>query len=68
MKMIEGWISSGATAAKVSNIEPKDNSVEGRFDLSVDFSASEYGQLMQNRLLVFKPAIVSRRNALMLTE
>ncbi|MDQ2855534.1 MAG: DUF3857 domain-containing protein [Acidobacteriota bacterium] len=68
MKMIEGWISTGATAAKVSNIEPKDNSVEGRFDLSVDFSASDYGQLMQNRLLVFKPAIVSRRNALMLTE
>lgn len=68
MKTIEGWISSGATAAKVSNVEPKDNSVNGRFDLSIDFSASEYGQLMQNRLLVFKPTIVSRRDTLALTQ
>jgi len=68
MKIIEGWISNGATAARVSNVESKDNSVEGRFDLSIDFSASEYGQLMQNRLLVFKPAIVSRRDSLALTE
>jgi len=68
LKMIEGWISRGATAAKVSNVEPKDNKPEGRFDLSVDFSATGYGQLMQDRLLVFKPAIVSRREALALTE
>ena len=68
MKIIEGWISSGATAASVSSVESKDNSVEGRFDLIIDFSASQYGQLMQNRLLVFKPAIVSRRDSLALTE
>jgi len=67
-KAIEGWISNGATAAKVSNVEPRDNSAEGRFDLNVDFSAVAYGQLMQNRLLVFKPAIVSRRESLALTE
>ncbi len=68
LKIIEGWISRGATAAKVSNLEPKDGKAEGRFDLSVDFSAPGYGQLMQNRLLVFKPAIVARREALMFTE
>jgi hypothetical protein len=34
----------------------------------VQFSAPRYGQLMQNRLLVFKPVIVGRRNAVMLTE
>ena len=68
MKIIEGWISTGATAAKVSKVEPKDNSAEGRFDLNIDFTASQYGQLMQNRLLVFKPAIVSRRDWLALTE
>lgn len=67
-KLIEGWISSGATAAKVTNLDPKDNSAEGRFNLNVDFSAVDYGQLMQNRLLVFKPTIVSRRDALALTE
>ena len=68
MKMIEGWISSGATAAKVSVVEPKDNTAAGRFDLNIDFSAADYGQLMQNRLLVFKPTIVSRRDTLALTE
>ena len=67
-KMIEGWVSYGATGAKVSRVEPKDNSENGRFDLDVDFTATNYAQLMQNRLLVFKPAIVSRRESLYLTE
>jgi len=67
-KIIEGWISRGATAAKVLSLEPKDNKAAGRFDLSVDFSAVGYGQLMQNRLLVFKPAIVHRREGLALTN
>ena len=67
-KLIEGWISRGATAAKVTNLEPKDVKAEGRFDISVDFSAAGYGQLMQNRLLVFKPAIVARREELDFTH
>jgi hypothetical protein len=67
-KIIEGWISRGATAAKVTSLEPTDHGVEGRFDLNIDFSAEAYGQLMQNRLLVFKPAIVSRRESLALTN
>ena len=66
--MIEGWVASGATGAKVSRIDPKDNDEGGRFDLDVDFTAFNYAQLMQNRLLVFKPAIVSRRDSLQLTE
>ena len=68
LKMIEGWVSYGATGAKVSRVEPKDNNEGGRFDLDVDFTAINYAQLMQNRLLVFKPAIVSRRESLSLTE
>jgi hypothetical protein len=66
--MIENWISYGATGAKVSRVEPKDNNDGGRFDLDVDFTAINYAQLMQNRLLVFKPAIVSRQESLSLTE
>ena len=58
----------GATSALISRIEPVDDNVEGRFGLDVDFSADQYGQLMQNRLLVFNPAIVSRREGLFLTE
>jgi hypothetical protein len=68
LKVIEGWISTGATGAKVSRVEPKDNTDGGRFDLDVDFTASSYAQLMQNRLLVFKPVIVSRQDSLYLTE
>ena len=66
-KVIEGWITGGATGAKLSKVEPSDNQADGRFSLQVDFTAPRYGQLMQNRLLVFKPAIVSRRESLDLT-
>jgi len=68
LRTIESWVSDGAPAAKVSKIEPTDNKETGRFDLNVEFTALAYGQLMQNRLLVFKPAVVSRREALSLTE
>lgn len=67
-KRIEGWVTNGAIGAKVSKIEPLDNGNEGRFGLDIDFSAPAYAQLMQNRLLVFQPAIVSRREYLFLTN
>jgi len=67
-KVIEGWITRGATGARVSKVEPRDNKAAGLFDLNVDFAAAGYGQLMQNRLLVFKPAIVSRRESVPLTD
>ena len=66
-KMIERWIARGASGASVSTIEPSDNSGEGKFALKVDFTAARYGQVMQERLLVFKPAIVARRESLFLT-
>jgi transglutaminase-like putative cysteine protease len=65
--MIETWVSHGASAAKVGRIEPADNVNDGRFSLNVEFSANAYAQLMQGRLLVFKPAVVSRREDLALT-
>jgi len=40
---------------------PKDSFQEGRFDLDLEFNAPSYGQVMQGRLLIFKPAPVSRR-------
>ena len=67
-KAIEEWITRGASGAKLSKVEPSDSSVEGRFALDVDFTAASYGQLMQERLLVFKPAIVSRRESLFLIK
>ncbi|HEU4794934.1 MAG TPA: DUF3857 and transglutaminase domain-containing protein, partial [Pyrinomonadaceae bacterium] len=65
--MIERWLTAGATSARLNKIEPSDNHGDGKFTLNVEFSANAYGQLMQDRLLVFKPAVVSRREGLTLT-
>jgi transglutaminase-like putative cysteine protease len=67
-KTIEHWLSSGANAAKLLKMTPKDNHEEASFDLKLEFSAADYGQLMQGRLLVFKPAIVSRSRSIYLTD
>ncbi len=67
-KAIEGWLTRGATAARLVKLTPNDKQSEAGFDLDVEFSAPAYGQLMQNRLLIFKPAIVSRANSIYLTE
>ncbi|HKS09241.1 MAG TPA: DUF3857 domain-containing protein [Pyrinomonadaceae bacterium] len=64
---IERWLTAGATSARLDKIEPSDNAGDGKFTLNVEFSAKSYGQLMQDRLLVFKPAVVSRRENLSLT-
>ena len=64
---IERWLTSGATSARLSKLEPADNSAEGNFTLNVEFTADSYGQIMQNRLMVFKPVVVSRREGLSLT-
>ncbi len=64
VKRIEMWVSGGASAAKINKVDPRDNISTGGFDLDVDFAAPAYAQNMQDRLLVFKPAIVSRRESL----
>jgi len=63
IKRIEHWIAYGATGAAVSKVEPVDNAAEGKFALQVEFTARGYAQLMHDRLLVFKPAIVARRES-----
>jgi len=65
---VERWIARGVTGVHVSKIEPLDEPNEGKFSLGVELTAPAYGQLMQGRLLVFRPAIVSRRESLSLTE
>jgi hypothetical protein len=65
---IERWLTRGATAAKLTKLTPKDKHGEAAFEMDVEFSAPAYGQLMQNRLLVFKPAVASRTNSIYLTE
>lgn len=68
LKLIERWITRSVSGSSVAKVEPADNSIEGRFALNVEFSAGRYAQLMQGRLLVFKPTIIDRRDSLVLSE
>jgi hypothetical protein len=67
-KRIERWIVNGISTARLSKIEPIDKIAEGKFELDVELNAPAYAQLMQGRLMIFKPAVVSRLNSLWLTE
>ncbi len=41
--MIERWLTTGATSARLNKMEPTDNSADGRFTLNVEFSANSMG-------------------------
>jgi uncharacterized protein DUF3857/transglutaminase superfamily protein len=60
-KVIEHWISADAPGANVSEIVV-DDAADSEFSLSVAFDADHYGQTMRDRLLIFLPAVVSRRD------
>jgi hypothetical protein len=66
-KVIEEWIGNDVAGVQVKKVEPTDNQPENRFALDVDFTAASYAQNMNNRLLIFKPTLVSRRNSLAFT-
>jgi hypothetical protein len=66
--VVERWVTSSANGAKLSKVDPTDNNVEGRFALDVEFTAARYGQVMQDRLLVFRPAVIGSFEPLSLTE
>ncbi len=65
---IEHWITATVPAAKLSKIEPVDGSHNGQFALDVEFNSPAYAKSMRGNLLMFKPAIVSRRSSEFLTE
>lgn len=68
-RVIERWVSAGgATGAKFMKIEPADDHGGGRFALDVEFRAENFAQNMQGRLLVFRPAVVTRGQAFSLAE
>lgn len=68
IKYIEQWVTKTAPSANVLKSEPNDDAREGKFTLDVEFKSPNYAQLMRGRLMVFKPAIVSRRSSLFLLE
>ncbi|HEV2663282.1 MAG TPA: DUF3857 and transglutaminase domain-containing protein [Blastocatellia bacterium] len=68
VKNIERWVTQTAPSANVLKSEPNDDARGGKFALDVEFKSPNYAQLMRGRLMVFKPAIVSRRSSVFLTE
>ncbi|MBO0858515.1 MAG: DUF3857 domain-containing protein [Chloracidobacterium sp.] len=67
-KYIEQWVTKTAPSANVLKSEPKDDARDGKFALDIEFKSPNYAQLMRGKLMVFKPAIVSRRSSLFLLE
>lgn len=67
-KQIERWITQTAPAASVLKAEPADSLQSGQFALDVEFNSLGYAKNMRDKLLVFKPAIVSRRSSVFLTS
>lgn len=67
-RTIENWISRGASGAKATKIVPNDDQTNGGFVLDIEFSADRYAQIMQDRLMVFKPAVIGRLDRLSFTE
>ena len=54
--------------AALQDLKTKDSLNDSVFDLDASFSAARYAQLMRGNLMVFKPVVISRRNAAFLTE
>lgn len=59
-KQIERWIASSVNAAVISKLEPSEAG-PAEFLLDLDFAAPRFAQLMQGRLLVFKPSVLANR-------
>ncbi len=66
-KIIEVWVTQTVPAAQVLKAEPVDSWHTGQFVLDVEFTTPSYAKSMRGNLLMFKPAIVSRRSTVFLT-
>lgn len=67
-RMIERWISGTVRGSLVSRIDFQADPPTSGPTLDVDFAAQRYAQLLQGRLLVFNPTVISRRDSVELTE
>jgi len=66
-RSIERWMGSHVPGVSLTAVQPSDNFTENMFRLAIDFAAPHYTQLMQNRLLVFRPAVVPRSDIIPLS-
>lgn len=57
---VNRWVTRGITGATTKGIKVDDILDEGKFNRDVSFEAPGYAQVMQGRLMVFKPAVIGR--------
>ena len=58
-RVLERSYSRRLGGVALDHIAPADQAQEGRLDLALDLNVRQFGQLMQNRLLVFKPGALA---------
>jgi hypothetical protein len=63
-KQLEGWLSSSARQVSLTQWNIDDAFQSERLSLKMTFQSSNYAQLMQGRMLVFRPGIVERWNGI----
>ncbi len=54
-RLLERSFARRLGGVELTRVNPVDQAPEGRLDLEVDFSARQFGQLLQERLLIVKP-------------
>ena len=62
-RRIERWLATTLPAAQTTRVETDDAFEANRFSMTANFASVNYGKLMRDELLVFKPILVSRRGA-----
>ena len=67
-RRIERWLAGTLPAAQTTRVETADFWAENRFTMAADFASAQYGKLMRDELLVFKPILVARRGAVALRK
>ena len=67
-KQIERWLNGTLPALRNTQVEATDRFPVPEFRLSVSFLSVGYGKLMRDELLIFKPALVARRDAVRLPK
>jgi hypothetical protein len=67
-RRIERWLGGTLPALRNVKLTPQDLFPAPEFKLGIEFISGGYGKLMRDELLTFKPALVSRRDAMRLAK
>jgi hypothetical protein len=60
LKFVERWLSQTVPAPVIASVKVPDSSTAAETERMIEFTSLQAGQLMQGRLLMFRPGMVSR--------